>query len=246
VSGALDCLIDLGHTRIKWAAARSGQIQPDRSGACAVDDAEALEVFLGAGDMRRAWLCASAGNDRLLQTEERIDRCGLSLIRVQTGAIDLPVRPAYASLGCDRWLCLQWAWQESRDACCVVDCGTAVTVDLVDRSGCHLGGWIMAGLATVRAGLLGRARGLPREFEPMIDPARPMRDSAQAIAAGTLLQVTVAIDRAVTAAARQMGATPTVWLTGGDSDAVAGHLETPVRRDPLLVLRGLAMAAGEA
>jgi len=243
VSEAPDCVIDLGHTRVKWAEAKDGEVLGASVGACPLDDLSAFDHFLANSQTARAWLCGPAGSESLIQLEERIARHGLSLRRMETGAIDLPVEPAYSSLGCDRWMAMQWAWQESRDGCCVVDCGTAVTVDLVDRNGRHRGGWIMAGLAALRAGLLERAPRLPRQLGPAGDPTRARRGSAEAVAAGTLLQLIGAIDRAVAVASRELGQHPTVWLTGGDAKAVAGHLSAAARLDPWLVLRGVAMAA---
>jgi type III pantothenate kinase len=238
-------VIDLGHTRIKWAGMRNGDLLSGSVSSCGVDHASAFDRFLGTGTVGHVWVCAAA-NDYLKQLEGRLGRHKLCFTRIETGTVDLPVSPAYKTLGADRWLAMQPAWEESRDACCVVDCGTAVTVDLVDRVGHHKGGWIMAGLAALRAGLLTRARGLPRQFKTISDPAQPVCDSGQAVAGGTLLQLIAAIDRAVAASARQVGVAPTVWLTGGDADAIADHLEVRPRRDPWLVLRGLALAAGQA
>jgi type III pantothenate kinase len=53
---------------------------------------------------------------------------------------------------------MQWPWQQTGSALCVIDCGTALTVDVIDDGGRHLGGWIMAGLATARASLLAKHR----------------------------------------------------------------------------------------
>lgn len=243
MSEAPDCVVDLGHTRVKWAEAKDGEVLVDSAGACPLDDLSAFDRFVANCQAGRVWVCGPTDSESMIRLAERIARHGLSLKRIETGAIDLPVEPAYSSLGCDRWMAMQWAWRESRDDCCVVDCGTAVTVDLIDRKGRHLGGWIMAGLAALRANLLDRAPRLPRHFESTGDPTRARRDSAEALAAGTLLQLIGAIDRAVAAATRQLGQRPELWLTGGDAEAVAGHLNDAARLDPWLVLRGLAMAA---
>ncbi len=46
----------------------------------------------------------------------------------------------YERLGLDRWLALVAAFHQVRKACLVLDLGTAVTSDLVDAAGQHLGG----------------------------------------------------------------------------------------------------------
>ncbi|MBU6955829.1 type III pantothenate kinase [Hahella sp. HN01] len=53
----------------------------------------------------------------------------------------------YATLGVDRWLALIAAYNKYPEDLCVIDCGTAVTVDYVDRFGVHKGGYIAPGTA---------------------------------------------------------------------------------------------------
>ena len=50
----------------------------------------------------------------------------------------------------DRWLAMVGAFQLRRNAMLVVDLGTAVTADLVDENGLHLGGYICPGLSLLR------------------------------------------------------------------------------------------------
>ena len=49
-------------------------------------------------------------------------------------------------LGVDRWLTIIAAWNRYRSAVCIVDCGTALTLDVVSASGQHAGGFIVPGL----------------------------------------------------------------------------------------------------
>src|SRR3546814_5490867 len=50
-------------------------------------------------------------------------------------------------LGVDRWLAMIAAWHTHRGAACIANAGTALTVDVIDAQGQHLGGIIAAGLA---------------------------------------------------------------------------------------------------
>jgi type III pantothenate kinase len=52
-----------------------------------------------------------------------------------------------SNLGIDRWLALiASVTLYPKQACIVVDAGTATTIDVVNRDGQHLGGWILPGL----------------------------------------------------------------------------------------------------
>jgi type III pantothenate kinase len=246
VSVPSEWLVDLGHSRIKWAQAHTGRLIAGTDGACPLEQADALEGALAGHRHRRLWLSGQSNPEAVAMVATVAQRHGLSLHILKTGEANLPVKPAYPGLGVDRWLALQWSWLQSRAPLCVVDCGTAVTVDVVDGRGVHRGGWIMSGLAAMRNGLLDKARGLPRGA---IEPAsfdQPATDSATAIAAGTALQLIAGINRALAAASTLLETAPVVWLTGGDADRVIDQLDIDPRHDRLLVLRGLAMATEAA
>ena len=241
MSGHADWIIDLGHSRVKWARARDGELLPGSVALAGLDQLDALERAL-TGSTGRVWLSGQSNIEIVSQVTTCMDRLDLSLQPVPTGSLPLPVQPAYPALGCDRWLALQWPWLQTRRAFCVVDCGTAVTVDVVDDRGQHRGGWIMAGLATLRQAIRERARGLPEVTQADIPPAGPATDTVSAIAGGSLLQVAAAIDRAVDMARQTLDQQPALWLTGGDATTVLPQLGHPFEHDPQLVLRGLALA----
>ncbi|MEQ8661019.1 MAG: type III pantothenate kinase, partial [Gammaproteobacteria bacterium] len=56
-------------------------------------------------------------------------------------------------LGVDRWLAALAAWRDQRGAVCVIDVGTALTVDIVTADGEHLGGLIAPGPDLMRESL---------------------------------------------------------------------------------------------
>jgi len=50
-----------------------------------------------------------------------------------------------SALGVDRWLAIVAGFHYCQSACIVVSCGTAMTVDLINHQGIHLGGYIVPG-----------------------------------------------------------------------------------------------------
>ena len=96
------------------------------------------------------------------------------------------VRSAYSRpqrLGVDRWLAIIAAFHRARGAAIVVDAGTAITIDVVNRRGEFVGGLIAPGLR-----LMARALHDHTALLPEVEPARmrsPLgRHTRDAIRAG--------------------------------------------------------------
>ncbi|MCH8141774.1 MAG: type III pantothenate kinase, partial [Proteobacteria bacterium] len=61
------------------------------------------------------------------------------------------------SLGVDRFLTALAAYQRLKQACCVIDFGSAITFDVIDVTGQLLGGYILPGTQALSQGLSARA-----------------------------------------------------------------------------------------
>lgn len=129
----------------------------------------------------------------------------------------------------------------------VVDCGTAVTVDLLSAEGVFLGGAILPGAVLMSQSLAEGTSKLPHiaPRDQALPPAMPGRSTAEAIAAGIGWGVRGAVARLVAEARRALGDDAQIVLTGGSrtalSDEFAGATEIPD-----LVLAGIGLAADRA
>ncbi len=128
--------------------------------------------------------------------------------------IDLDLAPS-ATVGVDRVCCAAAAFARTRQACTVVDFGTAITVDMVGDDGRFLGGAILPG-ATMQARAL-------HEYTakiPLVDvvfPPDPIgRDTAAAVSSGVCHGIVGAVRGIVEAMATHVGKWPQVVGTGGD------------------------------
>lgn len=138
-----------------------------------------------------------------------------------------------SQLGIDRWLALLGATSHLQGRnLCIVDCGTALTIDVLLSDGVHVGGYIMPGLAMMAGGLLQGTSGV--RFDRLAyDAISPGQETAAATSAGILLMATAAID----AVALRYEAK--VVLTGGDAGRLRAHLTAETVLDRHLVLRGM-------
>lgn len=237
-----DLIIDVGHSRIKWARLIDGTIDRPSIGRAATDEPDALFAALDSLGCKRALISGQSRPESVARIANHLRRDGARVDIITTGDRPMPVAPAYKSLGCDRWLALQKPWLEEQGPFVVVDSGTAITVDVVDGDGRHRGGWIMPGIQAARSGLFARAPGLNRPLPEAEQIDHPARDTGRALIRGGLLLAAGGIDRAVRGAERVIEEQVSLWLTGGNAAELVSHLERTARHDRHLVLHGLAMA----
>ena len=235
-------LVDMGNTRLKWAIVENQSV---------IAGEPLLNEQMNQQSLQELWqhitpqcvviACVTA-NQRL----ELIEAVALSLwaaikiVHVTAQAQGFGVINAYPQaekLGVDRWLALCAARQLYAKSVCVVDCGTAITVDLMTAEGQHTGGFISAGLMLMKQSLARGTDALP--FAMNAYELEPANNTEAAIYSGTLLAAVGLIEQVL---AKQ--STPlAVLLTGGDAALIAPHLSVECVVDPDLVLRGLAIVA---
>jgi type III pantothenate kinase len=148
-------------------------------------------------------------------------------------------------LGADRWVALIAAHAIAGPRpVLIANVGTALTLDLVNAAGVHLGGAIAPGPSTMIASLLGGTAGIRRRARGARRVARTTRglfssDTANALDAGARFAAAALIDRAVLEARTELGRKPLVLLTGGAIAGLRTHIKSAAREVPDLVLRGL-------
>jgi type III pantothenate kinase len=245
-------LVDVGNTRIKWASLERGRL----SGRGTAVHRGSLDAAMAALDdalpAKPRIIASNVAGEAVVERLEALvaRRPGASLELVATSAERFGVRCAYADpsrLGVDRWVAVVAAHHAAGGAACVLNAGTAVTFDAVDAGGSHLGGLILPG-ASLQAAALDRYTSNIGRTAPPTAVARGLellgRTTDAAVGHGAWLALAAALDRAVATVARALGASPIVYLTGGDADALHGWLETHVELRADLVLEGLALFAG--
>ncbi len=243
--------LDQGNSRLKWRLLPSAGTVSAHSGAVLGHGAAALHSLVAqlppavAAELRRVRLSCVGGAERerqLLGACREHWRVEPEVARVRSEWDGL--RCAYqriSTFGSDRWLALLAARRVQLGGLCVVDAGSALTVDLVCADGRHLGGYILAGQRALRAALAGSTAGLPSHL-PSVPAVVAGTNTEDGIAAGVLGAMVGLVSHAMRAAAPALGAPPALLLTGGDGDWLRPHLPSSARYLPQLVLDGLAVA----
>ncbi|MCC5787841.1 MAG: type III pantothenate kinase [Phycisphaerales bacterium] len=135
-------------------------------------------------------------------------------------------------VGQDRLLNALGAYSKSKQACLVIDAGTAVTADFVDGEGIFQGGAILPGLSMMLRSLHEGTAALPEVAFSPVGADRPFgKVTEEAMRLGVFAAVRGAVRELLDRYAEAYGGYPRVIATGGDApvlfeagDSVVEHI----------------------
>lgn len=232
--------LDAGNSFVKW---RCG----DRSGRLETARADAAQFARAWGELspRRVRLAsvASEGLDSALATFVA-GRWGLALETAVTQACQGGVTNSYrdpSRMGVDRWLAMLAGYHRTGGACCVVDCGSAITVDHLAADGHHLGGYIMPGLRLMRESLVLSTQRVKPQSQTLPNRITPGRSTEEAVDHGIHLMLAALAQRVLADTGHLLGPDARLLVTGGDGPqflhfAGAGALMSENAAEPFLEL----------
>ena len=144
-----DLFVDIGNTRIKWGYRNRGHWL---TGSCSHNGFTELQWPF---TIERVLVASVRDQPVLKQALET--QFGSRLVWLAAPMKGYPgFHHCYQDsqrLGVDRWLAMLGAWHQGADDLLVIDAGTAVTLDLLNKRQQHLGGWIVPGLQLAQQAL---------------------------------------------------------------------------------------------
>lgn len=217
--------VSVGNTRTRIGLFVDGQLDP----AQALPNADPAAIAMAVTGLHAdaPIVMASVNEPVAAKVEQEIKRAERAVARFGSD-LAIPIVNALAddsTVGQDRLLNALGAFSRASQACVVVDCGTAITVDFVDGDGVFQGGAIGPGLNMMLRALHEQTAALPQvPFEPSPavvseadanvafgkDTRRAMLLGVQSAAQG---MVRALVERYATA----YGGYPQVVATGGDA-----------------------------
>jgi len=242
----MNLLIDIGNTRLKWVLQQSGKL--DSFGATDHNQDDFSATLISAWQLLALPDCiyiACVSSTELKQLLITIigqlwPHCPIH--EIHTEKYSHSVSNAYINpekLGVDRWLAMLGAFEHYSAPLCVVDFGTAITLDVIDEHGQHLGGMIMPGLSLLKQSLSKGTADL--SFCSETHTQGLANDTQAAIYNGCLY----AVKGFVEAGLIQIAQTSRLILTGGDAEFLADTLKLDAVVDTELVFKGMALLSGE-
>lgn len=229
-------VIDIGNTRIKTGRFKGTDLEEVR--LWSTMDVEKM-LYWATNQTAENVILSTVAGQPAPEIEERLRR-QFFYLRLSP-ATPAPVINRYRTpetLGQDRLAAVAGAFQlYPNENCLVIDAGTCITYDLLDRCGAFLGGNIAPGIGLRLRAMHDFTAGLPLisagETESWIGntTASAMRNGAQL---GAVMEMDGFIERCQT----EME-TINVILTGGDADFFAKKLKSEIFVNHHLVLLGL-------
>lgn len=239
-------LVDLGNSRIKWAMQNGQVMQASTALAHRGQEFSAILAQAWTPLTRPARVVIASVTDPVRQdslAQWVQQHWSVSAEFVVSPAQGHGLTNAYQEptrLGCDRWAAMVAAYQHAHSAVCVVDCGSAVTVDVVDATGQHQGGLILPGVHAMSETLTRHTTLAPVDVSNI--PPGLLGTSTQAgIARGITFAISSVVQQMMSDLKQTRNMSAVCYLTGGDSAVIAPLLRIPYMMDADLVLKGLAI-----
>ena len=242
--------VSVGNTRTQVGSFHAGKLTESARFANA-DLSRALEHVVRAWsqirELDRSAILLASVNDAIAQRLTAMIEGQLSTEIYRVGE-DVPV-PIGQQLdpetitGVDRLLNAAAAYEKLRQACIVVDAGTAVTVDFVDGEGTFHGGAIAPGARMQLRALHEHTSALPELEFAAPDADAFGRSTRQAMLHGVFHGIRGMVWKLTEQYAEHYGAYPRVIATGGDAALLFEHDELIDNIVPDLTLLGIAAAA---
>ena len=249
-------LVDIGNSSVKWSllnvtssnhlSEMSQQQYPEKTSVSFfveswADFDKPEKVLVSCVASEQVWQALQQACDQLwsIQAEKVVS------VKEGFGIINAYQQPS--ELGCDRWCAMIGAYHEIATDLIIVDCGSAITIDVLTLRGNantakHLGGYILPGIAMMKKSLGTYTANVkvPDKFTiPALTPSNTTSgcvDSAIYLAAVKLIE---AVFEQQSIQRRKIQC----LLTGGDAAVVAELLSIKYIVKPNLVLLGLAQIA---
>lgn len=237
--------LDIGNTLSKW---RLKSLEQDkiieRGSVWTRDRWDGSQELPDFRDLKAIRISNVAGKDILRKVERLAKRYRVKLYVARSCEESAGVRNGYQrpeALGVDRWMGVL-AGYHALGGCCVIDCGSAITMDFVLPDGQHLGGFITPGMRLMKESLKLGTSNVPFQQDDTYQGLTvPGTSTQEAVTHGIFLaavgQIALAYDQFCQSQKQKLP----IILTGGDADLIRRGLSANAYRWPDMVYAGLEL-----
>ncbi len=220
--------LDVGNTRTKWRLCDDYSVF--ESGKNIIDELALEPWWLSVVEV--VWV-SSVGREQDEVIRKLFPKAQFAVSQVAHFGLSNSYEDPH-KMGVDRWLAMQAVWSEQPNkAHIVIDAGTAITLDVIDEFGRHVGGYICPGFNMMKASLLGGTQRVMAQDSWQL--GRALGNNTQdCVDHGIQDMVACWLE-----GHRSRQPNACIWVTGGDGMRLVSLLSSPVTFEADLVLDGL-------
>jgi len=245
----MDLLLDIGNTRAKWVCYSHDKKLINYAGERHENGVSMAKIFKKWSSLTQPSriIAVIVGKQEVKKSIENwvVLNWQLPIIFLETKSFDFGITNAYLEyhkLGVDRWVAMIGAKSQCSGAFCVVDCGTAVTIDVVNNFGEHLGGLIIPGVDVMQQSLVSQTSLITLESD-LLSSHLLANNTSEAVIKGVYNAVAGFIERVIDDVLANQQFEMDIFLTGGNAELFCRLLKYSCCLDVLLVFKGVLVVA---
>lgn len=239
--------VDIGNSRIKWATwqaeriiARGAVAHASRINAMALD-----ELFSMVERPAHVYVACVADNKLSQGLSEWVARrwqCDVAFLKTEKqfdNIINAYENPEQH--GIDRWAAVVAAHQSRPGfSLCIINAGTAITFDFVNKNGRHLGGYILPSYVTMHQALLADTAKVKSAADMQFCEGSVPSNTSDAVNQGLHKLLRSGIRDMCQFAEQKMEAPMQIIISGGFAENILSYPGMPtMQHEPDLVMQGL-------
>jgi type III pantothenate kinase len=247
--------VDIGNSRIKWALWQAGIIisrgvseyrSVNAGGNTAEKIKQVLDELFSTVETPQCVFAVCVASQKVcpVLSEWVKQHWQLDVEYLKTRKRFAGITNAYdqpAQHGADRWAGVVAAHRGFPDSSvCVIGAGTAITFDLVDKSGQHLGGYILPSYASMHAALISDTANIESEISMQYRDHEIPDNTSDAVNQGVHKMIKAGVREICRFAQDKMDGPVQVVITGGYARTILAYPDMPaMKHRPDLVMQGL-------
>lgn len=229
--------LDIGNTYYKMAVFRSGEWSLIAGGR--IDHSEEFSSKMEVITAGNPLIISSVRNDVMELLKSVVPAQSVQIIGNQQIPSDRMDYNTPGTLGLDRFLVANAAYQESGRSVIVIDAGSAITIDLMNEAGVYMGGVITPGVRIQKQAVSDYLPELP-VFESVVPKEWPGKSSKECLEWGVNGGLQFAINGFIKRYLLTYNDAD-VYVTGGDSEIIERVIgaDVEIRRRKYLLFDGM-------
>ncbi|MDH5765697.1 MAG: type III pantothenate kinase [Gammaproteobacteria bacterium] len=235
-------LIDVGNSCLKWAVWNKNNYQSEGTEFYSKEKIiQVFEKLLPVIDKESVVYISSVAGKKINKDIECwfYEFMNLEVVFLTVESEFKGLKNGYVktnTLGVDRWLAMIGAWQKYQAGCCVIDCGTAVTMDVINNNGQHLGGVIMPGVGLMCSSLRDGTDAIDVFQGELNSLARSTED---AVTGGCFYVLAEGLNGLIKKYQSEINTDLLCIITGGNGREIAKQFSCKYFYEPRLVMDGI-------